>query len=395
MAGGAVLAWHISDRQRHTLPEVEPPVVQAGVAAVLSILRSSAVVLDESDHVLKASAPAYAFGLVRGDTLVVPELLEVVAQVRRDGQIRESELEMPAPAGGTARTLTARVAPLGARLVLALIEDRTREKRVEAVRRDFVANVSHELKTPVGAIRLLAEAVTDASDDPEAVQRFAGRMLTESDRLSKLVQQIIELSRLQGNDPLEKPVMVDLDAAVATAVDTSAMEAAAKEITVRVARRARTRGVRLPGADRRRRQQPRRQRRGLLRQRLAGRRHDALRGRPGPDLRGRPGHRHPGRGHRPHLRAVLPRRPRPPPLDGRHRPGPLDRQARRGHPRRRHLGVVGPGPGLDLHADAPAQLQPGARLGQHAGRGRRTDEHRPPTTSHSTHRRTQQETRHP
>ena len=130
------------------------------------------------------------------------------------------------------RTLTARVAPLGARLVLALVEDRTRERRVEAVRRDFVANVSHELKTPVGAIRLLAEAVTDAADDPEAVQRFAGRMLTESDRLSKLVQQIIELSRLQGHDPLERPVMVDLDAAVATAVDTSAMEAAAKQITV-------------------------------------------------------------------------------------------------------------------------------------------------------------------
>ncbi|NPD05142.1 two-component sensor histidine kinase [Nocardioides sp. zg-1308] len=232
VAGGAVLAWHISERQRHTLPAAEEPVVQAGVAAVLSILRSSAIVVDASDQVLKASAPAYAFGLVRGSTVVVPELLDVVAQVRRDGQIRESELEMPAAAGGIDRTLTARVAPLGARLVLALVEDRTRERRVEAVRRDFVANVSHELKTPVGAIRLLAEAVTDAADDPEAVQRFANRMLKESDRLSKLVQQIIELSRLQGHDPFETPVMVDLDAAVATAVDTSAMEAAAKQITV-------------------------------------------------------------------------------------------------------------------------------------------------------------------
>ncbi len=124
------------------------------------------------------------------------------------------------------------MAPLGARLVLALVEDRTREKRVETVRRDFVANVSHELKTPVGAIRLLAEAVTDAADDPEAVQRFATRMITESDRLSKLVQQIIELSRLQGHDPLETPVMVDVDAAVATAVDRSAIEAAAKDIVV-------------------------------------------------------------------------------------------------------------------------------------------------------------------
>ncbi|WP_207208593.1 sensor histidine kinase [Nocardioides oleivorans] len=232
VAGGAVLAWHISDRQRSSMPAREEPAVQEGAAAVLSILRSSAIVVDESDHVLKASAPAYAFGLVRGNTVVVPELLDSVAQVRRDGQIRESEIDLPAADGGFGRTLTARVAPLGARLVLALVEDRTRERRVEAVRRDFVANVSHELKTPVGAIRLLAEAVTDASDDPEAVQRFANRMLKESDRLSKLVQQIIELSRLQGHDPLEKPVMVDVDAAVATAVDTSAMEATAKEITV-------------------------------------------------------------------------------------------------------------------------------------------------------------------
>jgi two-component system sensor histidine kinase SenX3 len=232
VAGGAVLAWHISDRQRYTMPTQEAPAVQEGVAAVLSILRSSAIVVDESDDVLKASAPAYAFGLVRGNTVVVPELLDSVANVRRDGQIRESEIDLPAADGGFGRTLTARVAPLGSRLVLALVEDRTRERRVEAVRRDFVANVSHELKTPVGAIRLLAEAVTDASDDPEAVQRFANRMLKESDRLSKLVQQIIELSRLQGHDPLEKPVMVDVDAAVASAIDTSAMEATAKEITV-------------------------------------------------------------------------------------------------------------------------------------------------------------------
>ena len=89
--------------------------------------------------------------------------------------------------------------------MLALVEDRTRERRVEPIRRDFVANVSHELKTPVGAIKLLSEAVIDAADDPEAVQRFAGRMRTESERLGRLVQQIIELSRLQGDDPLDEP----------------------------------------------------------------------------------------------------------------------------------------------------------------------------------------------
>ncbi len=116
--------------------------------------------------------------------------------------------------------------------MLALVEDRTRERRVETVRRDFVANVSHELKTPVGAIRLLAEAVGDASDDPEAVERFARRMLTESDRLLQMVQQIIELSRLQGDEPIEAPAVVDVDAMIARSLDVTVMDAGSKNIKV-------------------------------------------------------------------------------------------------------------------------------------------------------------------
>lgn len=231
VAGGAVLAWHLSDRQQLAAPPTEEPVVPVGVAAVLSVLRSSAVVVDDDDVVLKASAPAYAMGLVRGTSLHSAELADLVHLVRRDGQIRETELLMARP-GVPARHVTARVAPLGSRLVLALVEDRTRERRVEAVRRDFVANVSHELKTPVGAIRLLAEAVHDAAEDPEAVKRFSDRMLTESDRLSRLVQQVIELSRLQGDEPIEAPMRLDLDEVIKVAVDTSAIDADAKRISV-------------------------------------------------------------------------------------------------------------------------------------------------------------------
>jgi len=231
VAGGAVLAWHVSDRQQHPLTPAPEPAVPDGVATVLSVLRSSAVLVDDSDVVLKASAPAYAMGLVRGTSLASAELADLVHQVRRDGQIRETELLMSRPATPS-RHVTARVAPLGTRLVLALVEDRTRERRVEAVRRDFVANVSHELKTPVGAIRLLAEAVHDAADDPAAVRRFSDRMLTESDRLSRLVQQVIELSRLQGDEPLDQPVPVDIDEVVKIAVDTSAIDADAKRISV-------------------------------------------------------------------------------------------------------------------------------------------------------------------
>lgn len=226
-----VLGWHVSDRQQRREPATVPPVLPAGVATVLSTLRSSGVVVDENDTVLKASAPAYSLGLVRGNQLVIAELADLVRQVRRDGQIREREMTLERDLAPSL-TVNARVAPLGSRLVLALLEDRTRERRVEAVRRDFVANVSHELKTPVGAIKILAEAVEDAADDPEAVRRFASRMRVESDRLTELVQQVIELSRLQSTDLTEVQGEVPLDQVVAEAVDTSALDAQSRGISL-------------------------------------------------------------------------------------------------------------------------------------------------------------------
>lgn len=231
IAGGAVLAWHISDRQLRRVPQREGPVVSPEVTTVLSVLRSSAVVVDSANTVVKASAPAYALGLVSGKRLLVKDLSEMVDLVRRDGQIRENELHFSGR-GVPQRTVNARVAPLGTNLVLALVEDRTLERRVEEVRRDFVANVSHELKTPVGAIKLLAEAVTDAADDPEAVERFAGRMVKESDRLSNLVQQIIDLSRLQTHDLVQQSELVSVDDMVSAALETSQIDAQAKNIAL-------------------------------------------------------------------------------------------------------------------------------------------------------------------
>jgi two-component system sensor histidine kinase SenX3 len=232
LGGGVVLAWRISEIQQQRVAARAEPDLPDGVATVLGVLRSSAVVVDENSDVLKGSAPAYALGLVRGNQLAVPELADLVAQVRRDGQIRETEIVLTRGRASQPIHVTARVAPLGTRLVLALVEDRTRERRVDAIRRDFVANVSHELKTPVGAINLLAEAVEDASDDPEAVERFAGRMRKESRRLSLLVQQIIELSRLQGDDPLEAPAPVAVDHVIEQAIDQSTIDAQARQIQV-------------------------------------------------------------------------------------------------------------------------------------------------------------------
>ena len=233
----AVLAFRWSEREQtrptrtslHT-DAVLPP----GVDTVLSVLRSSAVVLDESDAVVKASSAAYALGLVRGGRLAVEPMLQMARDTRRDGEIRQVELDLPrrGTGRGDALAVSARVAPLGSRLVLLLVEDLTEARRIEAVRRDFVANVSHELKTPVGALSLLSEAVMDASDEPEAVQRFAGRMQNEATRLTNLVQELIDLSRVQNDDPLEDSESVRVDELVTEAIERSRQAADSKQITL-------------------------------------------------------------------------------------------------------------------------------------------------------------------
>ncbi|GAB2993489.1 ATP-binding protein [Streptomyces pseudoechinosporeus] len=233
----AMLAFRWSEREqkRPTRTSLHTdPVLPPGVDTVLSVLRSSAVVLDEADAVVKASSAAYALGLVRGGKLAVEPMLQMARDTRRDGEIRQVELDLPrrGTGRGEALAVSARVAPLGSRLVLLLVEDLTEARRIEAVRRDFVANVSHELKTPVGALSLLSEAVMGASDDPEAVERFAGRMQIEATRLTNLVQELIDLSRVQNDDPLEDAEPVRVDELVAEAIDRCRHQAGTKQITM-------------------------------------------------------------------------------------------------------------------------------------------------------------------
>lgn len=225
-------AMMLSERAQRTIPESPEPAVPSGVATVLSVLRSSAVVMGPEDQVLQASAPAHVLGIVRGERLVVDDILTMVRQVRRDGEIRQQDLEIVRGRLGATQYVSARVAPLGSQLVLVLVEDRTRERRLDAIRRDFTVNVSHELKTPVGALILLADAVSEASDDPEAVQRFSDRMRIEASRLSRLVKEIIELSRLQGDDPLENPGPVDVNAVIEAAVDRCRIDAEDRDIKI-------------------------------------------------------------------------------------------------------------------------------------------------------------------
>jgi two-component system sensor histidine kinase SenX3 len=220
-----------SRRPAPVLPPVGP--LPEGAADVLNVLRAASVVLDADGGLIKTSPAAHAFGLVRGRELVHAELRAMAVEAASLGLVRERELELPRGPFGRGRLVVfARVAPLGRGLTLVLVEDRTEARRVEEIRRDFVANVSHELKTPIGALSLLAEAVTDAADDPDAVRHFANRMQRESMRLSKLVQEIIDLSRLQVADALHPPEPVGIDEVVSDAVDRVRLAAGVKGIEV-------------------------------------------------------------------------------------------------------------------------------------------------------------------
>ncbi|MDO5684280.1 MAG: ATP-binding protein [Propionibacteriaceae bacterium] len=235
--GLGALLWRRGRPQAASAEPAPEPVedieVPLGMSEVINVLRSSAVVLDATDQVLQSTSQARAFGLVRGTRIVVPMLLDLVRQVRADGQIRTAELELRRGRVSPSLYLSARVAKVGD-LILILAEDRTAARRVEETRRDFVANVSHELKTPIGAITLLAEAVEEAADDPDAVLIFANRMSREATRLSDLVKQIIELSRLQSDDPLMTANATGIDQVLAEAVDRCRARAQARSVGLTV-----------------------------------------------------------------------------------------------------------------------------------------------------------------
>jgi two-component system sensor histidine kinase SenX3 len=146
--------------------------------------------------------------------------------VRRYGEPIAQELHLArGPFGEASIHLFVRVARLGSRYVLVLADDRTESYRLDEVRRDFIANISHELKTPIGAVGLLAEALVEASKDADQVKRFAKRLTKEADRLARITQEIIELSRLQAADALTKPDLVEIDEVVAQAIDQNRVAA--------------------------------------------------------------------------------------------------------------------------------------------------------------------------
>lgn len=235
IGAGFTVGLHIAERRGQSAARVVAPTIPDGVDQVLDVLESAGVVLDPSNNVLRASPGALAMGLVRNQMLVHPELLDLVAGVRRTGEPVATELLLTrGPFSDATMQLDVRVARLGTRFVLLLADDRTEARRLDEVRRDFIANISHELKTPIASVSLLAEALDQAADEPDRVRRFADRLSVESTRLAHITSEVIELSRLQARDALRRDELLDVDRIVAAAVDQNRVVAAAKGIELRL-----------------------------------------------------------------------------------------------------------------------------------------------------------------
>jgi two-component system sensor histidine kinase SenX3 len=171
---------------------------------------------------------------LREGRITSPELVALIRVVRRTHQRHIGKIEIPrGPIGEGLRELTVRAIYLeDVDNIVVLLSDESEAERVHEVRRDFVANISHELKTPIGALSLLSEAVLSAADEPESVVKFATRMQLEAKRLTDLVQEIINLSRLQDSDPLQVATENNVADLINEAIDLVKTTSEAKGISV-------------------------------------------------------------------------------------------------------------------------------------------------------------------
>ena len=200
------------------------------VAEVLELMGSVGIVVDGTNRVVGVNSWAESFGLVERGLLVHSEILDLVKRARRGAEIESFEGVLKVGLAKEKVSVAAKSKLVAGDYVVIVLEDRTSDIRLDKTRRDFIENISHELKTPIGAIALLSEAIQEAGDDREAVSKFASSLNKESSRLTFLVQDIIKLSRLQSEEVLAAAELVDLNEVVAEAIDRNEQLAASRRI---------------------------------------------------------------------------------------------------------------------------------------------------------------------
>ena len=207
----------------------------AALSQILDVLPDAAAIIDPSDNVIESSANCVAMGLVSNDRIAPVEIRAMNREVQRLQKTQSRDFTIKRT-GSKLADWEARIqiSPIDGELRLLIAQDLSEERRLNDVRRDFVANVSHELKTPVGALSLLAEAVQAADTDIEQVRHFTSRMQIEVQRLTAMIADLVSLSQVQGDAPLRNSVPVDIHSIIAESVDSTKIAAEQKHITVTI-----------------------------------------------------------------------------------------------------------------------------------------------------------------
>ncbi|MCX2710575.1 sensor histidine kinase [Mycolicibacterium sp. J2] len=236
VAAGVVISRVRQQRRARRDAEEGGITVSQMLSHVVGLSPMGVVVVDAFRDVVYMNDQAAELGLVR-DRLLDERAWNAVQRCLSTGEDVEIDLSprKRAPAGRSGLSVRGHVRLLteeDRRFAVVFVGDQSEQARMEATRRDFVANVSHELKTPVGAMGVLAEALLASADDPETVRRFADKMLVESHRLASMVGELIELSRLQGAEPLPDLEVVDVDSVVSEALSRHKVSADNADISI-------------------------------------------------------------------------------------------------------------------------------------------------------------------
>ena len=229
LALGLTFGWFLGKRKSEVI-EAEPDSFPDLVAEVLELMGSVGIVLDGSNKVVGTNSWAESFGLVARGLLVHTETVDLVKRARSGSDIEAFEGVLRVGLAQEKVSVAAKAKLVVGDYVVLVLEDRTSDIRLDKTRRDFIENISHELKTPIGAIALLSEAIQEAGDDRAAVAKFASSLNKESSRLTFLVQDIIKLSRLQSEEVLASAEIVDLNDVMAEAIDRNEQLAASRKI---------------------------------------------------------------------------------------------------------------------------------------------------------------------
>jgi two-component system sensor histidine kinase SenX3 len=233
--GAALTPRILARRQRRAITEAGITVSQM-LQHVVSLAPIGMVVVDSHRDVVLINDRASELGIVR-DRQLDERAWTAAQSVLATGEGVEVDLSQPqrAAAGRSGLSVRGHVRLLSKqdpRFVVVYVDDQSEQARMEASRRDFVANVSHELKTPVAAMGVLAEALLESADDSQTVHHFGKKILTESQRLANMVRELIELSRLQGAEPLPDLDGIDVDSVVSEAISRHKVAADNADITV-------------------------------------------------------------------------------------------------------------------------------------------------------------------